>query len=331
MSGLVGFARPVQPDASLLQEAAESLQELLQLEDTPRWSVTARDVRKRSTLFRLAATHQFGVTYAWAKVDAPTGSPLKPGQFERILARVQDSLMFEQQVSPLLAVELGEHNVAFDRPLAINVAQLSAVRLEVPGRELGHVLNRMLPGRRRAGAKTFSQVGSVVRCVETVSGSFGPSFDEEWLERHIEAELDRVRGKLTTALHRRVSELAHELAAGIDLNRSSVRGHGDLSPTNILVDSGRLGLIDFSWRRFLAGESVAYFVARLSIEPRTPLSWKRAAVAAVLEGYRCDEVASWRLAYLMRLLRWSAKSAPDRRDWARAEMSAFLAVDSGSR
>ena len=325
MKGEPDADRPDRPDASLLEAAATTLQELLDLDDAPHWRVLRRDVRKRSTLFRLAAAHRVGTTHAWAKVDAPSASSAEREQIARRVARFRDSLAFEEQVSPLLALELGARDVSFDRPLAIDIERLSAVRLEVPGRQLGRVFSQVFPGRRHAGLDTLSQLGVAVRRVEAVSESFGASFDRAQLQGRVDAELELAERSLDTDMHQRVSNHARELVAGIDLSGSAVRAHGDLSPTNVLVDSGRLGLMDFSWRRYLAGESVAHLVARLSVEPRTPAGWKRSAVAAVLQGYRCETVDSWRLAYLLRLLRWSSKSSAARRDWALQELIMLVA------
>lgn len=323
MRALPDVGRPNRPDASLLKSAATSLQELLELEEAPRWTILRREVRKGSTLFRLAAAHPSGPTHAWAKTDVPSASSAKRDRVDQQLVRFRDSLAFEEQVSPLLALELAARDVRFDRPLAINIEQLSAVRLEVPGRQLGRTLGHSLFGRR-ASLDTLSQIGAVVRHIEAITKSFGASFDRAQLQRCVEAELERAAPNLDTEMHRRVANRAHELTADIDVSSSAVRGHGDLSPTNILVDSDRLGLIDFSWRRSLAGESVARLVARLSVEPRTPAGWKRSAVAAVLRGYGHDGVDSWRLAYLLRLLRWSRRPSPPLRHWAKEELIMFV-------
>ena len=67
MSKVADTDRPERPDTSLLEVAGTSLQELLKLDDPPRWTVLRRDVRTRSTLFRLVARHQAGKTYVWGK------------------------------------------------------------------------------------------------------------------------------------------------------------------------------------------------------------------------------------------------------------------------
>lgn len=303
--------RPARPADDLLARAAVTLGDLLGLDEAPRWSVLDRQERRRSTLFVLEARHPAGRTGAYCKVDAVSGVAL---------AMARDSLRVEQQVSGRLAEVLGSHHVRADWLLALDVGSLSAVRLAVPGRPIGRAGYHMMPGRRRDGLKLFGRVGEAMRMVEEVTRTLGPTYDAERFDRRLHAELEQARKGLPARLREPVTLVATDLRAAVDIESAALWGHGDLSSTNVLVDSNWLGLIDFSWTRYLAGESIAYFVARLGAEPRTPAGWKRSVISAVTKGYGVDEVESWRLAYLLRLLRWANKPSTALRQWSHGEL-----------
>jgi len=317
--------RPEGPDADLLASAALSLQRLLALQETPTWSVMRRDDRPRSTIFLLEAEHGAGSTRAYLKAALLPGDATDDPRFERRRSKERGSLVFEDRIAGRLFEVLSSEGVGFDLPLAIDVEGLSAMRLEVPGREIGRAFSRMIPGRRNQARASYEAVGRAIHLAEGQTRLLGPSFEEETLDRRVQAELEQARRGMPESLHRPVAAKASQLRSAIDIETAAVWGHGDLSSTNILVDAGRIGLIDWSWRPSLAGESVAYFIARLGAEPRTPANWKSSLTEAVLRGYGADSEGSWQLAYLLRLLRWANKSSTVLRGWSHRELARVVA------
>jgi len=321
----VGPSRPTRPDKRLLAFAGLSLQASLGVSDTPVWSVLRREVHPRSTVFLLEAAHGSGRTRAYLKVaHVPVESGGGRESQDRSI-KERRSLVFEQQVSDRLEAALYPRGVTFDRPLALDVERLSGVRLAVPGRPIGRAGSHMVAGRRRTGLRLYRLIGEAMRLVEGVTREAGPAIGGDELDQRLTTALARARPGMPRRLHECVSVVARDLQASINPASATVWSHGDLSSSNILTASGRVGLIDFSWRRGLAGESIAYLVSRVSVEPLASTSWKRAISEAVLEGYRGHLTDSWKLAYLLRLLRWAQRSSPIHRSWAEAELRRLAA------
>ena len=324
MDTAIDGARPARPNEALLADAAAELRRLQSLSVTPEWVVIDRQERKRSTLFGLEATHEAGRTRAFYKVDVLPPARADPVRRLERVARLRDSLAFEQQVGEDLSAALERDGVSCDRPLAVDVERLSAVRLEVVGRPLGRSIRYLRPGGRRLGLDVYRKIGRAIRVVEQQTQPLAQPLDHQELERRLNDHLTAASRELSAELRARVQDHANHLILNLDLETATVWGHGDMSPSNVLVDARHVGLIDFSWRRYLAGESLAYFVARLGVEPKSPEWWRRSVRRAVLSGYGADDVASWQMSYLFRLLRWSRKTKPELRRWSRERLEEHM-------
>ena len=80
---------------------------------------------------------------------------------------------------------------------------------------------------------------------------------------------------------RRVERMASELVSSGD----SVFGHGDMSPTNLLVHSAGVNLIDFTWRTRLRGYDLGVFSFRLFASSLVSKRAMQSIDAALLDGY----------------------------------------------
>ncbi len=316
--------RPLAPDARLLEQAARTLAERRGLPALPDWTVLQRQERRRSTLFRLSAVCAGVDVHAWAKVDAVDDGDAAAA--ERRLARFRESLLCELRVAPVLEDRFCHLGVGFDVPLAIDPEALAAVRLEVAGRPLGRAATYLRPGRQKRGLDLLARVGAALRAAEDAGATLGPSFDRPALHRRLDPYLQQARERLDVGVMAMLEDRIPSLVSAIDIEVAAVHAHGDPSPTNVLANGTQVGLIDFSWRPYLAGESVAHLAARLSCEPWVPDRWRRKARDALLSGYGRANVPSWHLSYLVRVLRWAVKPDSPTSRWARDELDRLLAT-----
>jgi len=248
------------------------------------WQIRFRAERPRSTVFQIAAIPSSGpqvdVFYKVAK-PPPYGEERRE-RWERVvrggLARSPD---LERRLASLLEGE----GIKFARALAVDPDSLTVVTLAVPGEALGKVWRRALPGRARARTlEVLTVAGRAAYLIEECT--VGTIEEDHSLSSVIERRLARVRDVLSPStfegLERLMTDLAHEMTKTA---RPMVYSHGDFSSSNVLVEDGRVGLIDFTWPLRQRGFDLAHFAFRLEYDTAAPAPFTAPMTEALVEGY----------------------------------------------
>jgi Ser/Thr protein kinase RdoA (MazF antagonist) len=309
--------RPAVPRDDVLEDVARSLTDIAEMDSPPRWRVVDRQERRRSTVFRIDAVSGRTVVPIYYKTEhvAPRGDEVTT---RKELRRRRTALETEARLAPALTSALKAEGVAFDRPLCVRPDILTAVRLGVPGSPLGRSLWYALPGRRRRSTRLFYSIGRLARRIEDVGRSLGPPLSDDECRVRMTSELERSSQAMSPDDIRAVADLIDRLFAAGGVAENTLWTHGDLSPTNLLVHRGRVGIIDFGWVPHFAGRDVWHFIFRISSGDSIYPRWQRHLTRTVLDGYGAAfDTPAWRLAHLQRVLRALRKNQEPLRRWGR--------------
>ncbi|MGH8872430.1 MAG: phosphotransferase [Acidimicrobiia bacterium] len=300
--------RVVAPDPRLLAEAAFSVARILDVDDGKdiRWVVGEGLHRPRSVIFPLRAEHPSGRSLAaFFKRSYPP--PYAEERRRRWEATVRDGLVRSMDLESRLFELVEDEGITFSRALATDPATLSVVTLGVPGQPMGKVWRHIItPGARGDADRILRLSGRAARLIEQCSPEgivAGAGAQVDAIDRRVA----RVRGVMPDstleAVERRMAELHRELDSS---PKAMVYSHGDFSTTNILVDEGRIGLIDFTWPVRQRGFDLAHFAFRLEYDTAAPARMTSSLILALIEGYGDPEVTlqpGWRFVRLSKLLK----------------------------
>ena len=234
------------------------------------------------------------------RITAPSSAPtvayikiLKShGEGAEELARL-DRMVAREHKTLLTVHRAAEHHAKLRtvRPIAY-VPQLRAIVTEaVPGHSLSEVLKHGQRDRERL-ASAAAGVGAWIRLYQTLDD---PARDVELAERrqYLDERLQLLeRRVLSSADRRNVLALFDRLARNVGVPHvHGVRIHGDLAPTNIIVDpEGRVAVLDFTMVK--AGtvyHDITHLYFHLELmRLRRRRRWPHlgAVQQALLEGYR---------------------------------------------
>jgi aminoglycoside phosphotransferase len=274
------------PDPSVLASAVESLRNLTILaEDVDvAWQIRLRSERPRSTVFQVAALPSSGpaVDVFYKVANPPPYGHERRERWERV---VRGGLARSPDLERRLATLLEGEDITFARALAVDPDTLTVVTLAVPGEALGKVWRRALPSRTRA--RTLEILTVAGRAAHLIEECTVEAIEEDpSLSLVIERRLARVRDVLAPStiegLGRLLTDLADEMTKTA---RPMVYCHGDFSSSNVLIEDGRVGLIDFTWPLRQRGFDLAHFAFRLEYDTAAPALFTAPMTEALLEGY----------------------------------------------
>jgi tRNA A-37 threonylcarbamoyl transferase component Bud32 len=106
--------------------------------------------------------------------------------------------------------------------------------------------------------------------------------------------------------------------------------HGDLSGSNVLIDRGNFGLIDFTWPLRHRGFDLAHFAFRLEYDSAVPAALTSPLVESFLSGYddsAATEQPGYKFVRISKLLKVIESKGPrlmGRKRRARAEITSYL-------
>jgi hypothetical protein len=252
-----------------------------------------------SLVQRIASRHSEVATF---RVRTPQGSSLVAVKHLRVEGqRATDSLRSEFLTLRELQKVLGEPlRRTVPRPLLLLENERTIFLSFVPGIPLDVILRRdanvltswlNIAGRRRLEGSAL-RIGEWLNTFHGATASRDQSFDHE----RFAVELDSLMGKCEP-LGFSLSDLASIRAAALNLSASSSGSpvseaamHGDFLPQNVLLDDGRLSIVDFA-SYSPSGPvytDVAHFIGYLMILAGKQL-YSRSAVESVarqfLSGY----------------------------------------------
>lgn len=313
-------SRPQVPDAGVVADATRRLSEVRQAEVDPEWRVVLREVRHRSTVFKLRTSCDGGPVVAYYK---QLHRGLDHEQEGHGLVRARDAMLVEDELSERLFQAMAAIDVEVDRPLVLVPERLIGVRLAVAGVPLGKAIASAVPGRRTVGRLRSRRLGASMRVVEEVGATLSVPADTPTVADRLRHELRRSVAAVSPHELRRLESLIASWTADPVADRQLTWTHGDLSPTNVLVDGSKVGLIDFSWAPHLPGRDIAQFVSRIATERPRLNRWMLEVVEWILDGYALGYTGtrrSWQLARLERAIKAMRSHRNELRVWARATL-----------
>jgi thiamine kinase-like enzyme len=147
----------------------------------------------------------------------------------------------------------------------------------------------------------------------------------------IDRRLRRVRDVLPRQTLQGIETVMNDLTEQMSRSdRAMVYCHGDLSGSNVLVDGGRLGIIDFTWPLRQRGFDLAHFAFRIEYDSAVPATLTSPLTEALLSGYG-DTAASEqpgyqfvRLSKLLKVVEATGPSLMTRKGRARAEIESYV-------
>lgn len=318
--------RPTAPDPGLLEDAAARLRIEGLATGPVDWVVVERLERPKSTVFVLDARADGSTSRWYYKVDVVhVGGREHAG----VAAARRRSLEAEQQLSAPLA-ERADGLFRTDESLLLDPEQLIAIRRHVAGQPLGKTVGWARPGRRRRAPSVYTAVGAALRTFEDVGRTRPAPIDAETLGRRLSGSLDAARDVLSDRATRWARQTIEELGPLVAAQGLTWQ-HGDISPTNVLVDGDIIGVIDVSWRPQLPCWDLVRLVMRLECESPQIRPWTSTLLDRVLDGYgldRDDPGPSWQLARLERCLLAVREPHPIVR---RRGLDGLLALANGDR
>jgi hypothetical protein len=321
----VRLDRPAEPDAAILAEAAEALG----ADEGLRWEVEERIERPRSTLFRIHASGPTGPVEAYYKVSRPP--PYEGERLERWIGTVQSGLARAKELESRLDRLVEGEAITFSRALAVDPASMTVVTLAVPGQPVGRVWRHLIPGPGRpAFREALWLAGRAARLIE--EASIEPvALDEATQRAAIERRLRRVEDVLPGPTLRAIESVMGGLTEELSKSpRAMVYCHGDLSGSNVLIDRGNIGLIDFTWPLRHRGFDLAHFAFRLEYDSAVPAALTSPLVESFLSGYddsAATEQPGYKFVRISKLLKVIESKGPrlmGRKRRARAEITSYL-------
>ncbi len=176
-------------------------------------------------------------------------------------------------------------------------------------------------------------VGRAARLIEECTVE--PVGEDAALASVIDRRLARVRDVVPSAmlqgLERLMTQLAEDMTSTL---RPMVYAHGDFSSSNVLIDNGRVGLIDFTWPLRQRGFDLAHFAFRLEYDSAAPATFTAPLRDALLAGYGDPGIVDqpgYRFVRLSKLLKVIEDRGggrlgrmKSRRDRAYAELQSYL-------
>lgn len=297
----MGLDRPTEPDAGILIEAAGALGAV----GVARWEVEDRIERPRSTLFRIRASNTAGPPIeVYYKVSRPP--PYEGERLERWVGTVRSGLARAKELESRLARLVEGEDITFSRALAVDPDSMTVVTLAVPGEPFGKVWRYLVPGARRATrVESLRLAGRAARLIEECTVE--PVDEDPSWSSMIERRLARVQEVLPPAALQGLEGLMVGLADELQKTpRPMVYCHGDFSSSNVLIDDGRVGLIDFTWPLRQRGFDLAHFVFRLEYDGAVPATLTAPFTEALISGYGDPEVVDepgYRFVRLSKLLK----------------------------
>ena len=162
-------------------------------------------------------------------------------------------------------------------------------------------------GQRARVRRVTEGIGRVIRHLESCSGQvasngYFPRMAAPLLLDKVQAQ-GHLSNREVASLHDRINAM-HEQA---DLEGEGfVYAHCDLSPQNMILEEGGVGIYDAQFEPRLRGYDIAHLAFRLEYQT-VVTSWSRALIDALLEGYGDSGVTTstgWRFARLWLALRF---------------------------
>ena len=312
--------RPSSPDRELLRMAAEELGRTRQCAP-PKWTVLNRMERRWSTIFVMNAESAGGSDLAYYKEDWVHSDPDYDGRRQRY-ARCMRALVAELELYPKLADALQAESVGLARPIAVDAASLRAVRLAVPGRVSDQLATPFAPSLalcRRVGKA--SRLMDDAMTAEFNSTQRSAIHDD--LSRYVGKALDR----LPVDLGRSVALLLEELLSQIDPSGSYCWSHGDLGPTNLLVDERSVNIIDHGFVPNFVGSDLAKYEMRVTAASPVDVALASLRRRSLVEGYGPiprTARAAFTLAKLRRAASSSTSAFRRRRWWGRRRLESLV-------
>lgn len=263
------------------------------------WRVESAWTRPRADVYRLSIRTPARKLYSYYKVagrlDRSTGVRRPPADedFRTAIAR---SIEAEED----LAVAVRGLDCRIPRLLAADVEQATTISTAVTGRALGLATPRLVQPFRTRSA--MFRLGRALRSIETVGrrwaddrpiGAMIDSFD-----RRLEA-IPSLSQEDLSALKSRV----RRSYAGAGESARWIASHGDVSPTNVLIDGKGLGLIDFSWSLAPPGHGVFQLSTRLAFQRPQYRRWTLGVERQLVNGYLHESPDPSRDSYALDLCR----------------------------
>ena len=297
--------RVVEADPDLLAEAATSIANVLGTTGGIRWLSGEPLQRPRSVVIPLEARDSSGrsVTVYFKRSYPP---PYEEERRLRWEATVRSGLTRAPELESRLAELVDGEGIGFSRALATDPATLSVVTTAVPGQPMGRVWRHLVTSdSRESAARLLRRCGRAARLIEECSPDrIEP---EPGAEDPVGRRVARMRGKLQDSKLDRLRERMERLSAELSASPSpTVYSHGDFSTTNVLVDEGRIGLIDFTWPLRQRGFDLAHFAFRLEYDTAAPAWMTVPLIDALIEGFgdeQATERPGWKLVRLSKLLK----------------------------
>ncbi|MGH8913044.1 MAG: phosphotransferase family protein [Acidimicrobiia bacterium] len=319
--------RVQKPDPGLLTEAAGSIGRLFEVDGELDWSSGEPLQRPRSVVIPLEARDDAGrVWRAFFKRSYPP--PYGEERRLRWEATVRSGLSRAIDLESRLADLAAGEGITFSRALATDPATMSVVTMAVPGRPLGRVWRHVTRRAARSQAIDLLRIaGRAAWLIEQCSPQAvapEPGTDDA-VERRVGRVRDLLPAPTLTRLEERMDRLNEQLGSSPD---GFVYAHGDLSATNVLVESdGGIGLIDFTWSVRQRGFDLAHFAFRIEYDTAVPSRLTRPFVEALIEGYSDPDVVlrpGWQFVRLSKLLKVVEDGGGGRSRRAMAEIESSL-------
>lgn len=217
----------------------------------PRLTPLALDDREASTVLELAVAGASGIDAVFVK----RFKPREPGMAGRESMRARVCRDFEV-TTRLHASMSGFPGYRVPRPLACFPDQLAIVTAKASGVTLSDLLERhggWWPSQERTRelGSTVAAVGGWLRAFHSIETRDASTFSLDGMRRYIDVRLERLLVTRPPALdargRERVLRYFDRTAPLVDRNDlREVLTHGDLAPSNILVDGGEITVIDFA-------------------------------------------------------------------------------------
>ena len=168
--------------------------------------------------------------------------------------------------------------------LAVSPQEPAVITLGVPGRELKPSAFAGWPLGRKNRYDIARLTGLACAHIEDVGSVDNAEVSVDDTMAVVDHRADQSDAEALPSLKEAMKDIEARARERVEAG-DSVYGHGDMSPTNLLIHDGGLNLIDFTWRSRLRGYDAGVFSFRLFASTAVSQRAMRRIDDALLDGY----------------------------------------------